>query len=284
MVSAASSLILLARVPSDYLLTPFTVLLTLLAIIAALYGSWMWLRAPDELNGRPYWIISVASLSMIAALVGNQTGSIAWGCALVLVGSTLFLSSVQHTRLNRLLLIGTFSISALPFSMTASAWASGAGFLTLLALIAQALMVAGYVRHVFRPGTKDSLQSQPNWARMIYPAGVGLLLGTQIFLGLVGWEGARQVGNWIYALAASALTISFVWATPRSRVLNPVLAQWLISATSGMGNLYSSLWGVYRALGRVLGTVNDTLEGDGGVMWTLVFLVLFISLMTQGVP
>jgi hypothetical protein len=46
----------------------------------------MWLRAPDELTARPFWLISLASLAMASALRGNPVGAVAWSCALVLSG------------------------------------------------------------------------------------------------------------------------------------------------------------------------------------------------------
>ena len=71
LISAASSLVLLSHVPAGSLSSALTPFLTSLGIIAAIYGGWMWLRAPDELTGRPYWIISLAALSIISALSGN---------------------------------------------------------------------------------------------------------------------------------------------------------------------------------------------------------------------
>ena len=146
LVSAASSLILLAHVPAGSS-TSFTPFLTAFAIGAAIYGGWMWLRAPDELTGRPYWIIGLAALSVTAALSGNPLGAVAWGCALILVGGALFLASVQQVWLNRVLLVGVWSLSALPFSLTAGAWLGDLGFFTPLVTAAQALLVAGFVRH-----------------------------------------------------------------------------------------------------------------------------------------
>ena len=68
MVSAASSLILLARIPAGSIHSPFTPYLLMLVSFAAVYGSWTWLRAPDELTARPFWLIGMGSLVVAAAL------------------------------------------------------------------------------------------------------------------------------------------------------------------------------------------------------------------------
>ncbi|MBI5964117.1 MAG: hypothetical protein HY863_11620 [Chloroflexi bacterium] len=284
LISAASSLILLAHVPAvgDIRFAP---LLLAIATLAALYGGWMWLRAPDELTGRPYWVIGLAALSVISALSGNPLGAVAWGCALILVGGALFLATVQQTWLNRILLVGAWSLSTLPFSLTASVWIGNLGFFIPFVIAAQALLVAGFIRHALRPSGRDTLESQPGWARTVYPAGILLVIICQLLLGFIGWDGALQVGAWPQAIIASLLTFGLVWATPRFRILNPIRAHWVKNpAASRMDDIYGSAWTIYRLLERVSQAINVTLEGEGGIMWTLLFLVIFISLLTQGIP
>lgn len=284
LISAASSLVLLVHVPVGSLSSALTPFLFGLAMIAALYGGWMWLRAPDELTGRPYWIIGLAALSVISALSGNPLGAIAWGCALILVGGSLFLASVQQVWLNRALLIGAWSLSSLPFSLTASAWLGKLSFFIPFVITAQALLMAGFIRHTLRPAAHDSLDSQPAYSRTVYPTGILFLIALQLFLGWVGWDGARQIGAWLQAIFVSLLTFGLVWATPRFRTLNPIRAHWVNPTTSRLGNIYQSSWMIYRILGRISQTITTALEGEGGIMWTLLFLVLFISLITQGIP
>lgn len=284
LVSAVSSLVLLTHIPPGSLNSGLTPFLLGLAIVAALYGGWMWLRAPDELTGRPYWVIGLAALSVTSALSGNPLGAVAWGCALILVGGALFLASVQQTWLNRALLVGVWSLSSLPFSLTASAWAGNLGFFAPFTAVAQALIIAGFIRHSLRPSGRDTLDSQPRWARVVYPAGIILLLAVQLMLGFFGWDGALQIGAWLQAIIVSILTFGLVWATPRLRILNPIRAHWVSSTTSRANSIYSSMWTLYRILGRISRAVNITLEGEGGIMWTLLFLVIFISLLTQGLP
>ena len=288
LISAASSLVLLARIPSGSITSPITPVLLILAVGASLYGGWMWLRAPDELAGRPFWMIGMASLAVVAALRGDPTGAAAWSCALVLVGGALFLTSVQHVWLNRVLLVGVWGLSALPFSLTASGWQSNAPVFWPawpFLLAGQALLIAGFVRHTLRPGSRESIESQAAWTHNIHPAGVGILLLTAILLGFLGWDGALQIGAWPAALTASLLTFGLVWATPRLRVLNPIRAHWVRpAASSWLDNIYRTLWNFYGLLGRLSQFISAALEGDGSIMWTLLFLALFVSFMMQGTP
>ena len=98
LVSAAASLSLLARIPASALKSTLPPYLLILAAAAALYAGWMWVRASDEILGRPFWVLGMASLSVAASLRGNPTGSIGWGIVLILGGGLLFLFSARRGR------------------------------------------------------------------------------------------------------------------------------------------------------------------------------------------
>lgn len=288
MISAASSLILLARIPSNSVTSPFIPYLLALVSFAALYGSWMWLRAPDELTGRPYWLIGMGSLAVAAALDANPTGAAAWGCALILSGGALFLASEQNKWLTRALFVGAWGISSLPFSLSASGWNTGSANFWLalpFLLVAHAMLIAGFIRHSQRTATRVSNEDQQIWAKNVYSIGIFLLLMTIVILSLFGWDGTLQIGNWLAGLAASLLTLGLLWLSPRLRILNPVRAHWVRPTdASWLDWGGQALWGVYRQLGQLSAAFTNMLEGESGIMWTLLFLALFISFFTQGTP
>jgi hypothetical protein len=288
MISAGSSLILLARIPAESLTSPFIPYLMLFISGAAIYGAWMWLRAPDEITGRPFWMISMGSLALAAALRANPVGATAWSCALILAGSALFLTSVQNRWLERALFICVWAISALPFSLTAAGWMNESSrywLATPILLISQAMLIAGLIRHIQRSSTRPLFDSQPYWARNVYPIGIVILLLTIIGLSLFGWNGTRQIGSWILSLIASLLALGLLWLTPRLRILNPVRAHWVRPTNpSWLDWGYQILWNGYEQLSRLSNSLSNVLEGESGIMWTLLFLTLFISFFTQGNP
>lgn len=288
LIHAASALILLARIAPGAVSSPLTPVLLMLAALAAVYTAWTWLRAPDDLSGRPFWVISLAALAIAASLRGNPTGAAAWGAVMILGGGALFLHSIQNLWLNRALMIAVFALSGLPFSITASGWESSTGSFFLawpLQFAAHALLLAGFVRHALRPGLRENPEALPLWTRNVYPAGIGLLLITVLVLGLIGWEGAGRLGAWAPALGSSILGILLIWLTPRLRVLNPIRAHWVRPSGSRLQTgLTRSLWNLYHGLGRISRMISNALEGEGSLMWTLLFLALFISLMLKGTP
>lgn len=288
MISAGSSLILLARIPLSSVESPLTPYLMMFTSFAAHYGGWMWLRSPDEITGRPYWLIGLGSLAVAAALRGNPIGATAWSCALILSGGALFLASAQSRWLERALFIGVWGISSLPFSLSATGWVTeraGFWYAIPLLIIAQAFLLAGYIRQSQRASTRTSFDEQPIWAKNVYPLGIYIMLLTILLLGFYGWNGSLQLGNWLYGPVASLLAFGLLWLTPRLRILNPVRAHWVRpSEPSWLDAIYQLLWSLYRQAGKISNSFSKVLEGESGIMWTLLFLALFISVFIQRAP
>jgi hypothetical protein len=283
LVSAAASLSLLARIPAGAILSSLSPVLIVLAAIAALYASWLWLRASDEIQGRPFWILGMASLSIAASLRGNPVGSIGWGVTLVLSGGLLFLFSARQRQVLWLPLLALFSFSTLPFSLTSSAWQTGnqSSWLFIVPFLpAQALLMAGFVRHALHPG-ETSLESHARWTKVLYPIGLFLLPGTAILLGLWGWSGANTTGilwasltDLFLAAGFSALAFMFL---PRLALPN-LSTQWIhIFRLEWLFRILSAL---FRFFHEIADIITSSLEGEGGLLWSLLLLALILSILS----
>jgi hypothetical protein len=176
----------------------------------------------------------------------------------------------------------------LPFSITATGWNSGGtGFwLSFPFLLAShAMLIAGFVRHAQRTNIRTSNPNQPVWGRNVYPFGIALLLVVTVVLGFFGWGGALQIGNWLPGAIVAASSVGLLWLTPRLRILNPVRAHWVRpTSVSWLDWAYTALWNLYRQLGRLSNAFTSLLEGESGIMWTLLFLVLFMTVFARRNP
>jgi hypothetical protein len=283
LVSAAASLVLLARIPPSASQSPLTPVLLILAAISALYAGWMWLRSSDEIQGRPFWVLGLESLAIAASLRGNPAGSAGWGIALILSGGLLFLYSSRLKKINWIPWLGIWGISALPFSISAAGWQASNNISWLLAvpfLPAQALLMNGFIRHTLHPG-ETSLESQEKWVKVLYPTGLSLLVGMTILLGLWGWEGAHTVGVWLWAVVTILLATGFFLLAIKFRArifTGNISVQW--TEISPIGRLYNLLSSIFGFLERIARIFTTSLEGEGGLLWSLLLLVLIISILS----
>lgn len=283
LVSAAASLSLLARIPANALEWSLAPYLLILAAVAALYAGWMWLRASDEILGRPFWVLGMASLSVASSLRGNPTGSIGWGVILILSGGLLFLFSSRQRSTTWLPLLGLWGLSALPFSPTASAWQTGNqnSWLYIVPFLpAQALMMAGFIRHALHPG-ETSLESRDRWTKVLYPTGLFLLAALAILLGLWGWEGAHSLGEWWAAIIALLLAAGFtVLALTVLVRLGPASSSSQWTRIFRLERLYRTLTAIYDFFRRIADIITSSLEGEGGLLWSLLLLALILSVLS----
>jgi hypothetical protein len=287
LTAAASSLALLVRFPSTGINTTVDVVLLVLSALASLYGGWKWLTGRDALSVRPYWIIGIGGLSLGAVLTDNPGGATAWAAVMVLLGGVAFLNSVRHRWLSRLLALGGVFVLSLPATVTATAWQAQdnpLGFLLwVLFLPGQALLAVGFVMHMLRL-EGDEFASLPRWAQASFPAGLVVMIFTLLVLGLFGWPGALKIGVWPAALVVSVLAAGLVFTflrLPILRDLAPAAGAPARPSRFARVQLMAGIgfWGVYRFLRMLVGFSSDLFEGDGSLLWTLVLLVLFISIL-----
>ena len=283
MVSAVTGLLVLARIPSAAMDPRWIFPLFALTALAALYGGSKWLFARDELNGRPYWLIGMSALSLAACLGGNPAGSAAWGVVLILFGGISFLYSAKQIWMTRVFAVTGLFMLSLPFTLTASGWQVDLPLPFVfwpLFMIAHAMLAAGYVRHLLHPAGTEFAQL-PKWAQATYPLGMGILVATILLGSLWGWPGAFRLGNWETGLAALLLSVAIIFAFSRLPFLKSRAApEDRPSRLAALLKIFSqALAFLYQLLGGLIIYVSGLLEGDGGLLWTLLLLILLISFL-----
>lgn len=298
MVAAASALMVLARLPEQSMPAQLAEWLLALTALAALYAAATWASAEDEISGRPYWLIAFSGLAVSSAIQGQSRASLAWGMALILAGSLLFLFSARRSQILFLPLLALICISGLPFTPIASGWvgvfSAPYSLSSLLLLLAHMFLLAGFARFAFKP--RDELASMERWIQVVYPAGLAVLVLALIFTGLIGWPGVLSLGvPWAGPLSILIMLAGWQAILFWQRRTGPEdpLSRWyaatarntgvFLSSLLGLNWLYRLLWWIYHRLQQLIELVTRVYEGAGGVLWALVLLALFISIIRTGI-
>ena len=285
LTSAVSSLVVAARVPLGSGPIAQIVVLILVAM-AGLAAGWYWLMADNAVIGRPYWVVAVSALAVASAINGSPEATVAWSAAMLLAGAALFLRSGEGIGWRPVLLAGAWGISTLPFSLTAVAWErppfTAVPFLPALLAI-QALIATGYIRKALQAAKDTPPAATTAWTRRAEQVGMALSVSSLLLLGLWGWQGAFRPGGVLLSLVSAVLMLGLFWVTGRSHTLK-LRAEWLSRIIRTLQQQSVVVWGLLRGLGGPTSAITTTLEGAGGVMWSLLFLVLIISLLAQSTP
>jgi hypothetical protein len=265
--------------------------------LAGLYAAIRWLTATDEIEGRPFWIVAWASLAIASVLNGAPRASLAWGIALILPGSLLFLYYPRIQRMNFLLYFGLIGVVGLPFTPAASGWAGltigSFSFWTLAFILIHTLLILGYLNRALSPGGEaGALES---WARLVYPLGLIIIVQAILALGLIGWPNSLTLGIWWLPLISTILVITAIFLVRRFDITPPYFQLtshpsmkalgWFLAHVEPIFRMewvYKIVWQLYNFVGGVLRRFSILLEGDGGILWTILLLVLLISILTGG--
>lgn len=300
MVTAISSLVLLARLPFEVVPVVWAPFLLAFTALAVLYGSVMWLTAADELTGRPYWMISLAGLAMICLIRGHPGASLAWGTAMIFSGSILFLFSAREKGMRFIPAFGLFGFSGLPFSLAASGWhglVSNGNFLEdAWIFVAHLLLTLGYIRHAWRKG--DNLALAESWGQFTYPFGLVLLAAANVLYAIWGWPGSLTTAYW-WAGTSIILTAGLVVVLRYRQVAfyRPIVWPELGLLKTSIQRVFSWIDALlrlewmyrvvelgFKGVGWLLQFIATILEGDGGILWTILLFVLIVSFLVREVP
>jgi hypothetical protein len=283
LIPAAGSLVLLSRTALSELPVGLEAVLLLLAGLSALYSAGLWAAARDELSGRPFWVLGMASFAVAAALKGEPEASLAWGLSLLIPGGVLFLYSARRSGLLPVLMVGLVLFSALPFT---PAWQAARIYsppyhpALLLLLAAHALLMVGYFRHASRPGDPLSQAERSVW--ILYPAGLVLLLAVYLLLGTQINFSVESIpaAAWAAGLLSLGLAGAIAWAS--RRISSPPGLFFRLDKLLSLRWIYTPLWKAYKGTGWVVDRVSNLLEGEGGVLWVLVILAFLFTIFSQG--
>jgi len=283
---AAASLVLLPRTGVVGISPNLAPYIQLLSGLAVLYAGIAWLSAKDETQGQPFWILGIAAMALVSATLAQPEASLAWGIACLLSGGLLFLAHTRSRRLAPVLLIGVLTISTLPFTPTwqgVRIYEPSFRIGMLLFLIGQALFMSGYIRHVMK--VTNQVKELQRWMWVIYFFGLVLILLVQVALGWWSWRAYPNLpagppallSSWPGLFSAVLVVIILLLGKQAPSLPERITLPFERLSTQ----LYRVMWGGYYAVRRLFSLISTVLEGQAGILWTLLLLALLASFLAQ---
>jgi hypothetical protein len=286
LVPVAASLVLLTRVAEAGSSTEWALGLTIASALAMVYGGAGWLFARNELDGRPFWIFGMSSLAVVGAVRSLPSVSQAWGLGVLISGGLIFLYSTRRPRYLWLPALSLLTISGLPFTPV---WRGYSLFrdwnlvFSIVFSVGIAFLLLGYFRHSF--SVVESGDEIESWARVLYPVGLAVL--PLVFWGVawsLKWLHPGQIGRltiewWLGGLLVCL--VSGIWYLLNRGPVRLTLDVSMLQRIFTLRWLYRILWGIYRFTSRLVSYLADLLEGQGGVFWAVLIMVLLVTVIVQ---
>ena len=289
LISAAAGLVLLARISRLGVIGWQEPYLLALAGIAALYGGISWLYSRDETAGQVYWVIGIAALAMASAVRGEEAASMAWGLTGLLSGGLLFIYSIRSRFFVILPALGLLQASSLPLTQAwngVALYGTPLSVLHLLFLISSALLLAGYYFRWEESRTEKS--DVERWILVIYVWGLVFIPLAQLLLALWGnfvngtWVTPIELATLLPGVGACGLAAVLVLLQKRGFGL-PGRGVRVIDSLFSLTWFYRLVGQAYFLVGRGVALITLVLEGEGGILWALLWLILLFALVAQGV-
>jgi hypothetical protein len=280
-VPVSASIILLVRASHAQVADSWQQIFIFIAAFVALISSFFWLQADSELQSRPYWILGLGSFALAAATQGEPVASASWGLALLFSGALLFLFSIKSNWLMGLIGFGVLGFSSLPLTPN---WEGSLLFgsihwgVRIVLLTALSLFILGYLRFGLRSGSTN--EQIERWMWIVYPVGLLILPLSHFGLIYIKWGmGLQQIsfgsqGWWSGLIPIGLAVIFIVW--DRKRPINGSLISTQFPKFFDLNWMYRLLWFLYRNVGKLFETFTRLFEGDGGVLWALIILMMLI--------
>lgn len=288
-----AGLSLLLRLSSPATREFWGVNLTPLLITLLVLSSIYWLLERKPAVKLRLWIYFHSLLILLAFLFGAQQSALIFLLLMLIAGASFSLYVNRAAGLLVFPLIIAYAVSGLPFSLSALAWQGllQSPFPLALALIVPMLFLPEFVINLLRD--RPLLTESERWVRTMYYLGHAFLAATTIgMLFLNTFTFSLFSLAWITLPALLVLAVLLIvmlvrpglltprpqpqlsWITTRlERFLAFIHPDAIASALLRLGSV------VYGMISRVMTSFQSNLEGNAGFVWSLVFMLLIMSIV-----
>jgi hypothetical protein len=262
--------------------------------VTLIYGAVSWVNASNELKGRPYWNLSIAAMGLLVFLTDRTSALTGLAILQIATGSALFLYSPRFKKPLPFLFLLILGLLPFPFNpastITTFFTAERVNLVTIIWLVAYVLLLCGVIKHSLRKD-ESSIPIEP-WMGLFHAIALFLLVLAPLMVVLLQFQTLQlrpALWSWLtiigLVILLSLFTLHFVhlgsyvqsrFARTKKVFTTSMHYLEVVLNLSWLGKLISSLGFIVEKIVHLLSRV---LEGEGGILWSFLFIILFLSLI-----
>lgn len=284
---AASAFMLLTRLSSLIEMQVNAVFL-LCILLAASTGSFLWSFLQKRQGSEPYWLLTAAAFLIITSIYADISVSLSIGIGFLIAGGFFYFTSPTVKWLIPIGFLGPLGITMLPGTAgwygVNLYWSGAPGFIFLF-LLPQALLTAGYVNWILGQNMSSTDQARINL--LINSLGVILLPIIQYSITYLVLYRSEAIGtdppsifaSWpAFAAALTAVMLVILIRRFQSYKILSLNYENFGRLRRTVAN-FSKIF--FQTLSSGINFVDQLIEGRGSILWTILFLTLVISILTN---
>jgi formate hydrogenlyase subunit 3/multisubunit Na+/H+ antiporter MnhD subunit len=250
-------------------------------LFGVMVGSARWLFGKNTLIARPFIVLGITGLGMLATSFSTSRGGmiiVATGVMLLLIGAVTSLGEIFSPihrlwfAMSGLILIGA---PGTPGSVIASALIDGIkGEQSIIAAVlggvGMAALGIGTLRTLFAP--TQPWETGESLARLTYGLGLSVPIFAAVGVGIHMRDQVQLDALWVFLIL---IVISAAGLRTMKNLSQREVDRWgKIFAWLDPSPLYSLGRSVGKAVGAAIRSVGELIEVEGGILWMIVILLL----------
>jgi hypothetical protein len=124
---------------------------------------------------------------------------------------------------------------------------------------------------------------------LTYPLSILLMILSYVLIGVFGWKGSRTLGAWPAVLTGTILVMLALliykkktsWFIKLQNIIGRIVEQYsflrqAVEKLTRFSWIYDILGWLFKFVGKFVNWFTFLLEGNSGLLWGVVFLVLLV--------
>ncbi|GEM_PF-981960 len=266
-------------------------------LFAAVFGVFSWFLANNKLAGRSYWIFTLGCLALIGYL--RASAEVITGLsAMLMAGATVLFVPAPRTKGGKIFIpLLMAGLLCLPYTPTAILpvyfWGERFTVANILIVACLSLLIAGLIFHTIR--AEEDGEHQENWVRLFQIFGLIILMISPWISEIFILGKISSLNYWWYAVVLCVVTGLIMTARfyLNHETQRNIRTKFLIRRGFDSALLISERFFRFEWITRIMKGIGEfiavsmnllirILEGDGGILWSFLFLVLLASLLITG--